>query len=57
MQWPTDKIDAEKTLNKARAGLDTTSFDQAWEKGSAMSGPEALEYAVHELGQDEQPNR
>ena len=53
VQEPTDQIEAEKTLNKARAGLDPTSFDQAWEEGSAMSGPEALAYAVHELGQNE----
>ncbi len=54
---PTDKIAAEDTLSRARAKLDQESFDQAWEEGSAMSGPEALEYAVHELGQDAQPNR
>jgi hypothetical protein len=54
---PTDKIAAEDTLSEARAKLDQERFDHSWEEGSAMSGPEALEYAVHELGQDEQPNR
>jgi len=54
---PTDKIAAEDTLSRARAKLDQESFEQAWEEGSAMSGPEALEYAVIELGQDEQPNK
>ena len=48
-QVPTDRAAAEDTLGKARAGLDPESFDRAWDEGTAMSGTEALDYAVEEL--------
>lgn len=46
---PTEQTEAENTLSKARASLDPESFDQAWEEGTAMSGPEALDHAVDQL--------
>jgi hypothetical protein len=49
-QFPTQRTEAENTLSKARSSLDPESFDQAWEEGTVMSGPEALDHAVDELG-------
>ncbi len=49
-QFPTQRTEAENTLSKARPSLDPESFDQAWKEGTAMSGPEALDHAVDELG-------
>ena len=49
-QRPTEQTEAENTLSKARASLDPESFEQAWEEGTAMSGPEALDHAVDQLG-------
>jgi predicted ATPase len=57
MQPPTDKIEAEDFLSKARDALHPESFDQAWKEGTALSGPEALDYAVDQLGSGAQPNR
>ena len=52
MQPPTERVAAEDTLGKARAGLDAESFDRAWDEGTAMRGIEALDYAVAELAPD-----
>jgi len=49
-QVPTAQTEADHTLSKARASLDPESFDQAWEIGTAMSGLEAVDHAVDQLG-------
>ena len=54
---PTEQTEAENTMSKARASLDPESFEQAWEEGMAMSGPEALDHAVDQLGPGVQPPR
>jgi len=56
-QIPTNLAEAESTLSKARAALDPEAFDQAWVKGTAMSGTEALDYALDQLGSGAQPTR
>jgi hypothetical protein len=53
VQHPTQHAEADHTMSKARAGLDPDTFDQAWEEGTAMSGSEAFDYAVDQLGQGE----
>ena len=57
VQLPTERAAAEDTLSKARAGLDTESFEQAWKAGTAMRGTEALDYALDQLGSGAQPTR
>jgi predicted ATPase/class 3 adenylate cyclase len=56
VQFPTFRAEADHTLSEARASLDPESFDQAWAEGTAMSGPEAFDYAVEQLGTGAQPH-
>ena len=45
-QSRTEETAAEATLDKARAGLDSESFERAWDEGTDMSGVEAFDYAL-----------
>ncbi len=56
VKFPTHHAEADHTLSKARAGLDPETFDRAWQEGTAMSGPEAFDYAVEQLGAGAQPH-
>ena len=51
VQLPTLRAEADHTLSEARAGLDPETFDRAWKEGTALSGPEAFDFAVDQLGQ------
>lgn len=47
--YPTDQAEVDKTLREARGQLAPEAFDQAWDRGNAMTVPEALDFAVTEL--------
>ena len=48
-QSPSEETAAEKTLDRARAGLDPESFQRAWDEGTGMSAVEAFDYALDQL--------
>ena len=51
-QMPAEQAAAQDTLSRARAGFDPEIFHEAWEQGTNMSGPEALDYALDQLRSD-----
>ncbi len=48
--WPAERAEYERTLARARAGLDEATWQRAWDEGRALTTEQAVAYALEEPG-------
>jgi predicted ATPase len=44
--WPAERIECERNLRSARAGLDDASWQASWQEGERLSPEQAVAYAL-----------
>jgi hypothetical protein len=44
--WPAERVEYERTVARARAGLDEATWQRAWDEGRALTLEQAVEAAL-----------